>query len=69
MKHRKYWAGRLRMLGDVIAVSATVVAVIATGRGSELSEVLPYVVGTLVVVLVLWLAISIVTQAMEGDDE
>ncbi len=69
MKHRKYWAGRLRKLGDVIAVSATVVAIIATGRGSELTEVLPYAVGTLVVVLVLWLVISIITKAMEGDDE
>ena len=71
MKHKKYWGGRLRRLGDVVAGTAAVVAVVATGhaQGSALAEVLPYVAGMLFTVLVLWLAISYVSKEMEGDDE
>jgi len=71
MKHRKYWGGRLRRLGDVIAGTAAAVAVVATGyaQGPSLAEMLPYVAGTLFTVLVLWLAISYVSKEMEGDDE
>ena len=49
MKHRKYWGGRLRRLGDVVAGTAAAVAVVATGyaQGPALAEILPYVAGTL----------------------
>lgn len=71
MKHKKYWGGRLRRLGDVIAGTTAALAVVATGhvQGPALAEVLPYVAGTLFTVLVLWLAISYVSKEMEGDDE
>lgn len=71
MKHKKYWGGRLRRLGDVIAVTAAAVAVVATGyaQGPALTAVLPYVAGTLFAVLVMWLVVSFVSKEMEGDDE
>jgi purine-cytosine permease-like protein len=71
MKHKKYWGGRLRQLGDVIAGTAAAVAVVATGyaQGPTLTEMLPYVAGTLIAILALWLGISFVSKEMEGDDE
>jgi hypothetical protein len=71
MKHKKYWGGRLRRLGDAIAGTAAAIAVIATGnaQGPALDEVLLYVVGTLVAILALWLVISFIANEMEGDDE
>lgn len=71
MKHKKYWGGRLRRLGDVIAGTAAALAVVATGyvQGAALAEVLPYVAGTLIAILALWLVTSFIANEMEGDDE
>lgn len=71
MKHRKYWGGRLRRLGDVIAGTAAAVAVVATGyvQGPALVEILPYVAGTLIAIVALWLVVSFISKEMEGDDE
>lgn len=71
MKHRKYWGGRLRRLGDVIAGTAAAVAVVATGyvQDPALVEILPYVAGTLIAIVALWLVVSFISKEMEGDDE
>ena len=71
MKHRKYWGGRLRRLGDVVAGTAAVVTIVATGyaEGPALAEILPYVAGILLVIVALWLVVSYASIEMEGDDE
>ena len=71
MKHKKYWGGRLRRLGDFIAVTAAAVAVVVTGyaEGPALAEILPYVAGALIAIVALWLVVSFISKEMEGDDE
>ncbi|NDP47156.1 MAG: hypothetical protein GZ085_01965 [Sulfuriferula multivorans] len=71
MKHKKYWGGRLRGLGDVIAGTAAAVTVVATGyaEGPALAEILPYVAGILIAIVALWLVVSYVSIEMECDDE
>ena len=71
MKHKKYWGGRLRRLGDVVAGTAAVVAVVAAGyvQGPALSEILPYVAGSLIAIVALWLVVSFISKKMEGDDD
>ena len=71
MKHKKYWGGRLRGIGDVVAGTAAAVTVVATGyvEGPALAEMLPYVAGILIAIVALWLVVSFISKEMEGDDE
>lgn len=70
MKHRKYWAKRLRLFGD--AVSGAVAALAAASTGLASGE---FVIGNitfaavgLLVALILWISTSFISAEMDDGN-
>lgn len=70
MKYPKYWAKRLRLLGDTVAGAIAALSIAYTGMasGDLVLASLPFAAIGLLLALVVWLVLSFISCEMGGGE-